>query len=124
MKTYMLDLSACDVWEIRKTFFGECLMEIPCGVNDSEQWEFYVLPGMVPLGVMDGWRRKSGQVRPGLKLGFNFTDLPDGAAMQIVQVVEHIVVESGESNEVSQTIDALQQGLDKLRKKLYPGMVE
>jgi len=58
MKTYMLDLSACNVDELNKLWFNGYTEEIPCEACDGGNWEFYVRPRSVPADVMDRWRKE------------------------------------------------------------------
>ena len=111
MKTFILDLSACDVYELNKSWFNGYTEEIPCEACDGGNWEFYVRPRSVPADVMDRWRKRSGQMFPELKLGFDFTALPEGAAMQIVSVIDEIVV----LDKFQKRVDELQSAINELR---------
>jgi len=111
MKTYMLDLSACNVDELNKLWFNGYTEEIPCEACDGSKWEFYVRPRPVPADVMDRWRKRSGQMLPELKLGFDFTALPEGASMRIASVIDEIAPPA----QWQDRVDEIQKEINKLR---------
>ena len=122
MKTYILDVTGCPGDLLEKTWIGsKPPREIPCEQCELEHWEFYVHTASIIDITMDRWRQRSGQTTKELKLGFDFTNLPDGAVMRIVEprVTPNKPTKRAE---LHYRIDALQSAINLLQEEMRTGL--